>query len=72
LLGFELDQCFQFPLLIPDADIDTFALLKQSLFCLMKQNKHSSNHFAFSQTWLVELVIWHVGTHDLLSWLWCL
>jgi len=37
---------FHFSMLISDADTDTFVLLKQLLFCLMKQNKHSWNYFA--------------------------
>jgi len=39
---------FQFSLPISDADI--FALLKQYLFCLMRQNSHSWSYFAFRQT----------------------
>jgi len=38
---------FYFTLPITDADI--FVLLKQYLFCLMSQNKHSWSYFAFSQ-----------------------
>jgi len=39
---------FQFSLPISDTDI--FVLLKQYLFCLMKQNNPSWSYFAFSQT----------------------
>jgi len=39
---------FQFSLPISDADI--FVLLKQCLFCLVRQNIHSWSYFAFSQT----------------------
>jgi len=41
---------FRFLLLISDADTNIFVLLKQYLFCLMRQNKHSWSYFAFSQT----------------------
>jgi len=40
---------FQFSLLIPNTNTDIFVLLKQYLFCLMRQNNNSS-YFAFSQT----------------------
>jgi len=39
---------FQFSLQISDVDI--FVLLKQYLFCLMRQNDDSWSYFAFSQT----------------------
>jgi len=35
---------------IYDANNDIFVLLKQYLFCLMKQNSHSWSYFAFSQS----------------------
>jgi len=39
---------FQFSL--PISDVDIFVLLKQYLFCLMKQNNHSWSYFVFNQT----------------------
>jgi len=45
---FGLIPVFNFSLPISDANI--FVLLKQYLFCLMRQTKHSWNYFAFSQT----------------------
>jgi len=41
-------------------DTDIYALLKQCLFCLIRQNKHSGSYFAFIQAWVVELVTWQV------------
>jgi len=61
---------FVFSLPITNAEI--FALLKECLFCLKRQNKHFWSYFAFSQKWLIELVTWQVWHAWLLSWLWCL
>jgi len=41
---------FQFSLPISNADTNIFVLLKQYLFCLIRQNNHSWSYFAFSQT----------------------
>ena len=57
---------FQFSLPISDNDI--FVLLKQYLFCLMRQNNHSWSYFAFSQTfsnysWKTLQCIFFFGPH---------
>jgi len=64
---------FPFSLPISDADTYIFVLLKQYLFCLVRQNNHSWGYFALSQTfsnysWKTLQCIFSFRPHEQRKW----